>query len=63
VNGDGVIDNKDRNACEKPEIAVCNTGNGVQKTSTSTLPYYDKAEISASGCFDRKDIDQNTGQA
>jgi hypothetical protein len=26
VNGDNKIDNKDKEACEKPEIAVCNTG-------------------------------------
>jgi hypothetical protein len=24
VNGDGKIDDKDRDACDKPQIAVCN---------------------------------------
>ena len=46
VNGDNKIDNKDKEACEKPEIAVCNTGkdSGGSKSggSSSSQPQPDR---------------------
>ena len=34
VNGDGKIDNKDKDGCEQPQVAVCNDG----KPSTNVAP-------------------------